>query len=205
MSAFETSPSLADLLQIAIDRSIEGVNVAIPARVESYNALKQSINAQPLIRRGYTDENGDRQVETLPIVTNVPVAFPGAGGFRLTMPVTKGDTVLLIFSQRSLDKWLTKGGLVDPNDDRTHDMSDAVAILGVRSFANPLVDAPTSHASLGKDGGTQIQCKDASIDIGNDGDTFTGVDGVVVGSGVDPFTGSTYFVLGNTTSKLRSK
>ena len=56
--------------------------------------------------------------------------FPGAGGYRITFPVAEGDTGLLLFAESSLDKWLVSGGTVDPEDDRRHDLTDAVFLPG---------------------------------------------------------------------------
>jgi hypothetical protein len=105
--------------------------------VESYDATTQKASVQPLIKRGYYDEKGGvRQAESLPIITGVPVLFPGGGGCRITWPIAVGDTVLLVFSEASLDKWVVTGGEVDPRDDRRHSLSDAVAIPGLRPFKN---------------------------------------------------------------------
>lgn len=92
--------------------------------------------------------------------------------------------------------------MVDPADDRRHAFSDAIAIPGLRDFAHALEDAPIDRATLGKDGGLLINVYEDRVDVG-DGTVPT--DGVVHGAGVDPFTGSTYFALGNTSSRLRAK
>jgi hypothetical protein len=134
--------------------------------VESYDSATQKISAQPLIKRGYTDETGERIAERLPIITGVPVVFPGGGGYRVTFPIAKGDTVLLIFSEASLDKWLAHGGDVDPNDDRRHTLSDAIAIPGLRDFAHALDSAPTDCATIGSDSGAVIEMRTADIRIG---------------------------------------
>jgi hypothetical protein len=50
------------------------------------------------------------------------------------MPLTRGDYVLLVFCERSIDAWLSIGGIVDPDDYRKFDLSDAVAIPGLFPF-----------------------------------------------------------------------
>ena len=45
-----------------------------------------------------------------------------------------GDTVLLVFSERSIDKWAQQGGEVDPLDSRLHHLSDPVALPGLLSL-----------------------------------------------------------------------
>lgn len=134
------TPSLVDAVRRAAQAELADVNVAIPARVESFDPTTQRCSAQPLIRRAYRDEAGERVGDAsarLPVINDVPVVFPGAGAFSITFPVTKGDTVLLIFSQASIDKWLSRGDDVDPLDDRRHSLNDAIAIPGLRHRAEP--------------------------------------------------------------------
>lgn len=151
------SPTLAETMNRGAARQISRIRVALPARVETYDAATQQVSVQPLIQDGYTDESGERQAERLPVIPHVPVVFPGAGGFRVTFPIAVGDTVLVVFSSSSLDQWLALGGEVDPKDDRRHDLSDAIAIPGLRDFAHALSSAPTSTMSIGKDGGPTIE------------------------------------------------
>lgn len=49
---------------------------------------------------------------------------------------------------------------------------------------------------------TRVRVLSGDIELG---DSPSSVDQVVVGSGIDPFTGSTYYVLGNTSSTVKAK
>lgn len=127
------TPNLAELIDASLDARLDGLMTALPGRVMSYSSSDQTADVQPLIKAAYVDETGARRVELLPIVTHVPIVFPGGGGNSHTWPVSEGDTVLLVFSTASLDKWLDGDGrAVDPGDDRRHNLSDAVAIPGLR-------------------------------------------------------------------------
>jgi len=161
------TPTLADLISSAVTAGIAAIHVSMPASVEEYDGERQSISARPLIQRGYVDEAGHRQVEELPIITDVPIVFPGSGGFRVTFPVAKGDTVLLLFSESSLDKWLHGGGLVDPEDDRRNCLTDAIAIPGLRSFNRALKNAPSDAMSAGYDEGATVSLHKDEIRIGS--------------------------------------
>jgi len=159
------SPSMPDVLRRAIDSRLVDVRVAVPARVEKWDAAKQAVDVKPVVRTIRTDVDGVATPEPLEVVRNVPVLFPGAGGFRVTFPVQVGDIVLLVFADSSLDKWKTLGGSdVDPIDPRSHALSDAVAIVGLHDLAHPLSDVPSSSMKLGKDGGSaQVEIKDDEI------------------------------------------
>lgn len=133
MSA-EQTPTLQAILLRAVERAQRGIRQALPARVEKYDAATRKASVQPLLLEGAPDAAGERQTQALPVITNVPVVFPGSGGARVRWPINKGDTVLLIFSSASLDRWLVRGGMLDPGDDRNHDLNDCFALPGVQSF-----------------------------------------------------------------------
>lgn len=155
--ADDSTPTLSEVLDRAIRTRLAGLRVGLPARVESYDAAKHKASVQPLILEGYEGEDGERAVERLPVINDVPVIFPGSGGTRVKFPIAKGDTVFLTFASSSLDRWLVTGGEVDPADERRHDLSDAVAIPGLMDFAHvsdhtPMIEFTATEIRAG---GTQ--------------------------------------------------
>jgi hypothetical protein len=147
------TPTLAEVIKTALDARLADVHVSLPARVQRYDPSKQLIDAKPLIMGRYLDENEQEQTVSWPVITNVPVAFPGAGGLAITFPVAVGDTVWLLFSERSLDTWLTLGGEVAEVDFRDHSINDAICILGARPFSAPLKTTDPAAITIGLDGG----------------------------------------------------
>jgi len=123
----ERDPDFTNILNKWVSRVLYESNFAIPGSVDSYNATKKTVEVTPLIKRVYLDG----EVVTLPRIPSVPVVFPQASNFSLTFPLAKGDEVLLIFSQRSLEQWKTAGGIVEPKDLRRNNLSDAIAIPGL--------------------------------------------------------------------------
>lgn len=152
----QRSPTLAGLLDAAVQRGLAGLRVSVPARVERYDPATQAVDVKPLVRDFYEGEDGSTQSESLPVVTNVPVLFPGAGGFRVTFPVARGDVVLLVFADRSLDVWKSKGGEVDPADPRRHHLSDAVAIPGLFDLRAGH-EAHAENVVIGKADGARVE------------------------------------------------
>ncbi len=146
----DDSPTLLGAIKQALERQVKTMFGPMPGKVTAYNATTQRVSVQPLIRRTDYGEGGERTVNGLPIVENVPVMFPGAGANRLTFPIAVGDTMLLVFADSSLDKWLARGGEVDPEDDRHFDITDAVAFPSIER--DPPTTAPTDavvlHAEL---------------------------------------------------------
>lgn len=126
-----TKRSLTEVLGRAVSRVQSEMHVCLPGRVERYDHTQQRADVVPLIR----DRYADGQVTEPQVITNVPVVFPRCGGASLTMPVVKGDGVMLHFTDASIDEWLSDGGTVTPDDRRRHDLSDCIAVPGLYSFA----------------------------------------------------------------------
>jgi hypothetical protein len=84
---------------------------------------------------------------------DVPIVFPSAGGFSLTVPVVPGDECLLIFSDTCIDSWWQSGGVQDPMCLRRHDLSDAFAILGPKSQIKKLTGYSTDSVQLRNEAG----------------------------------------------------
>jgi hypothetical protein len=139
------------------------LHTALPGRIESYEYDKQRANVQPLIKRQYRDG----VVLSTPVIVNVPVIFPRSGGASLTFPVEQGDTVLLIFSERALENWLSLGGETVPGDSRKFDLSDAMAIPGLFPFSDSsLAENNTDVLLKFGNGRVQITGNDARLEYG---------------------------------------
>lgn len=156
---------LDELLNLAVAGGLTAIRVALPGRVESYDAGQQLAAVQPLLKERRIGEDGAEEAVSLPVLPSVPVIFPGGGGFRVTFPVAKGDTVLLVFTDRSLDLWLEQGGEVDPIDLRRHHLSDAVAIPILHPKKGAWTGAAADAVTIGQDGGTQVTVRDGAIEL----------------------------------------
>lgn len=165
----ERAPELAEVIRNALEARIAHINVSLPARIESYDATTQKANVKPLVMMFYRDEEDERQVEPMPVITAVPVAFPSGGGYCLTFPLKQGDIGTIVWSQLSLDAWLAGHGQeVDPEVDHLHGLSDGIFIPGLRPFGAPLPDVPSDHAALGANGGVRIHLRGDQICIGDE-------------------------------------
>lgn len=152
--ALSNTPTFAEVLNWYKERVVRDVRVAIPATVQRYDASKQVIDAAPQIKDLYEAADGTMQPLELPVVCNVKVLFPRAGGFSIVLPISVGDPVQLLINDRSIDAWQSNGGLQSPSDARRHDLSDAVAVLGMFPDNAALSDVDTSVITIGKDGET---------------------------------------------------
>ena len=133
------TPTLAQVIRDAIEARLLDVHTAMPATIVSYDAAKQKASVQPVLQKKYASG----KVVTLPVITNVPVVMPRANKAFISLPLKAGDHVLLIFSERSIDRWAQKGGVTDPNDPRKFSLSDAFAIPGGYPFSDVVAGSAT--------------------------------------------------------------
>jgi hypothetical protein len=160
--------SYSEVLAAARHAIEHDLRVAMPARVESYDAAKQVVSVQPLIRDYFEGDDGALVWERLPVISNVPVAFPTAGGIFLTLPIQAGDVGLVIITDRSLERWLSTGGEVTPEDTRTHNLSDGVFYPGLRPAAQPRTGVSTTAAALQVQGGVGVFVKSGKVGLGEE-------------------------------------
>lgn len=144
--------TLGEVLNLLRERTTRAIHVATMGEISSFDPATQLAAVKVLLKETDTDETGAEVVKSLGVLSDVPVQFPSAGGFSLTFPVAAGDPCLLVFTDRSLDKWLDTGAEVDPVDLRRHDLTDAVAILGVRARPQAIPSVDLTAITLGKDG-----------------------------------------------------
>lgn len=134
------TPDLGALLAEAVAFARGSMATAIPATVVVYDHVLQRVTVKPVVSGRYKDPSTDVLIPfPLPTLANVPVAFPSSTGFAITWPLFPGDTVYLVMADSSLDEWKSTGAQENvPQDIRRFDLSDAVAIPGLRPFARPI-------------------------------------------------------------------
>jgi len=119
---------LLKLINQAIDESNSSFRVSMPGRIEKYDPDTMLANIQPLLKIKFY---GRSNSELLPIINNVPICHSRTGSSLIRLPVALGDLVTLVFSDRSIESWVSgSGGAKEPEDTRKHHISDAVAFLG---------------------------------------------------------------------------
>jgi hypothetical protein len=159
-------PSFAQLIKQAIESRLLDVHTAMIAKVESYNADKQIVNVSPILKRSVVTMDDNWVSEDLPVLCDVPVLFPRAGGFFISFPIQPGDFVQLIFNEVDLEEWFDdKEPAITCNQRFT--LQGAVAIPGIYPQAKALLGAHKSNLVLGKEQGLQIHIDDQKIRLGS--------------------------------------
>lgn len=144
MSGGTQKPSQADLLLEAGKAALGPVNVALPARVLSYDRATQTATIQVTVCYRVRDADGAESARCRPPVARVPVQWVGA-----TWELSSGDTGLAVFCDRAIDVWKATGSATtEPPDPRRFDQSDAVFLPGVAAPADPLPSEATADGAV---------------------------------------------------------
>jgi len=103
---------------------MEQVHTAFPGIVQDFNGVTATI--KPSVIAKFSNE----EVE-YPEISQVPIMFP----IGIVHPVKKGDFVLVICSEVSLDNWINakKGSVVPADDERRFALTDAFALPNLQS------------------------------------------------------------------------
>lgn len=116
------------------------VNVCLPATVVSYDHTTQvaTVKVVPKFRRKDPGKGNQAVAYDPPDLPGVPVAFPGGGDYSITWPLQPGDTGRIVVCDRSLDEWKATGAArTEPQDQRRHNLSDAIFVPDLRSPKAP--------------------------------------------------------------------
>jgi hypothetical protein len=175
-------PSEIDIQDQALREALGELHTCMPGEVVAVRSGaadgRQFVDVLPLLQRAVVDEDGNPMNEVLPVLQMVPVGFMQGGGFFFSLPLRIGDTVLLVFAERSLDAWLetcTPGARTPsvPGDLSTHTLQGAIAL--------PWGPAPRSALLAGVDGTDLVLgLRDGTVLA-----RFTPAGGVVFAEGVN--------------------
>jgi hypothetical protein len=174
----------------SVENRLKDLHTCLPGIIDRFDPETQTASVQPAIKRIFTE----RGTVDLPLCMDVPVSFPGGGDFFLTFPVKPGDECLLLFSERCIDAWHFEGGTQPPEEFRLHDLSDAIALVGLNSQPKkiPAFNATDTelrnrfgdtHLTMQPDGAITAVNPQGSYTLGADGSmTITAPAGTTINS-----------------------
>jgi hypothetical protein len=145
---------------------------ALVCQVVKFYADEMTVDCQPVVNAQMTDPAGDQFDLPLPLLPHVPCQFPGGGGATLTWTPVAGDECLVVFSSRNIDNWWTTGyqtpnavnalgqpyhAANTPGRRRMHNLSDGVALLGLRNKTRAYAPATAGIQLQSDDGEAYVQ------------------------------------------------
>lgn len=112
------------------------------------NYLRVYKNANPNLPNPAPDGQTSSVYSNYPILIQCPVVVMQGGGAYLTFPIKPGDTCLVLFNDRELTTWLNTGQITYPQNQRVHDLSDGIALIGIRNTTSPIPSYDPNNATF---------------------------------------------------------
>jgi len=134
-------PDLESVILSAINEALSNTHTTLIAKVTKVN--KTTINCKPVISRVVNNKKVD-----LPEFIDVPVINFLGGSSSIQMPISVGDYCVLFVSERCFDNWYYGNDFEAPLEERMHDYSDSIAIVGLKNKDGEL-DIPKVITILG--------------------------------------------------------
>ena len=133
---------VSDLRQL-IAAELAEVHTCLPGVIVDYNGVTATV------RPALAKQLANGETLAAPQIVRVPICWPtGMGGLaQVSVPLQVGDPVLLHFSERAIDDWLS-GTDGPPGDPRQFDLSDAFATPIMRP-SNGTADTENVSISFG--------------------------------------------------------
>lgn len=134
-------PDLTDVLEnlkLEIFREINSVQIGT---IQSFDITDQTATISLNIKKILSvNDDGTNELGNRPVLLKCPCVILGGGSSHMTFHVKSGDSCIVFFNDRDIDNWFFEGGENAPNSIRTHDLSDAIALVGIRNMQNRILD-----------------------------------------------------------------
>lgn len=141
-SPMQTDFSYAlDVLSRKINTNFNCIRIG---RILDFDKITNTCTVKILTLRQFNDT----EITDYPPLTDIPLIILCGGGGELTFPSPVGQDCVLLANDRDIDLWFEGGESYTPNTNRTHDLSDCIALCGVRNLLNPLVDYDETATTL---------------------------------------------------------
>lgn len=157
--------TLYDAIQAVVSARLKLTHTCTVGIIVSYDKSQQKAS----VVQAFQSVRADGSVSDPVVIPNVPVFVLSGGSAAITMPIAEGDRCLLFFGEQSIDLWKqSTGSFVKPQGINTaglstHNMVDAIAIVGV----NPFPEAVSGNGNLHITNGTAaINMGAASVAMG---------------------------------------
>jgi len=166
------------------------INTVTIGEVLEFFPETQTVTVKLHIGDVVSTEKSNYNNREIAVLVDVPVHFPKFAGFRITGPVTIGDQCIILFAQSGISHWLYEGrkeykfteGRPEIAAAREYDLTDAIAIMGLSNYTNPITSFNetdlefrnidnTQRVTLKQDGSIEAQTTDTILQMLPDGTT----------------------------------
>lgn len=145
----DDKPTLTSVINKHLDKRLGAVAKGLPGNVVSYDEDSETATIRLGVFRlvpSLTNSDLD-EVEQVPDLFNVPVAWPRARGYALVGSLSAGDPVAVHGLDRDISGWRRSNKASEPDDARTHGWSAAFAVPGLQADVGQF-PVPSDAAAL---------------------------------------------------------
>ena len=119
---------MSEVIDIVLEANSNTLRVAMPGKELAYDSGTHKATVQPLIQ--YRME-GMEKPRSLDPIAGVPIIHPRSSAGSIFLPLSEGDMVTLLVSDRDLSRWKAGNGQeTAPQIARAHDLADCWAYPG---------------------------------------------------------------------------
>lgn len=151
--------TISDVLKTFMEALQDDLHVSLPGVIESYDTATRTASVVPQMKKKFKAG----QTLALPVIHGVPVQFQASSEASISFPLSKGDEGWLVFSERSIDNWMSSGQAELPDDTRRFALEDAVFLPGASSKKNARSGA--ANGILAEFKKTSLEIQDGSVTI----------------------------------------
>lgn len=137
----KTPPDLPAIFRALLRAAKMSINCVQIGTIEAFDPANQTATikiSMKIVEK--TDNDGNTVLKDYPLLLESPVFVLQGGDDHITFPIKKGDNCIILFNDRQIDQWLNLGDGLPPAVGRVHDISDGMALVGVRPFPKSLLD-----------------------------------------------------------------
>lgn len=109
------------------EKIVAEINCVAIGKIETVKYDEQTVEVLIVYKRLLN--NGD--VQSYPLLLDVPFFVLQGGGSFIEMPITKGDFCIVLFNDRNYSTWWDSGNEREPENARKHSLSDGIALAGI--------------------------------------------------------------------------
>lgn len=163
---------ITQVIKDVIARRLLSMHFTLVGEVVNYDPSTQLADVKPAIKILASLPGRLKQLAELPTYTDIPVVWPGGGSYGLHCPLAAGDSVLLLCSDQSTERWRDGAPApVDAGDYRRNSIDGAFALPFIRKDIDAWSDlGSASSLRVGLDGGNQIDINATDVQIAGGAD-----------------------------------
>lgn len=129
-----TEKSLTELIDYCFSSFSNALNCIKIGEIVSFDKTKQTANVKILHKQKDDYYHINSKLIEYPLLQEVPCVIMGGGTSYISHPISAGDQCVLLFSDYMIDYWQNTGEARQSDIDRRHDISDAIAIVGLKAL-----------------------------------------------------------------------